>query len=577
MSSPVIELIREKLNIVDVVNEYIPELRKAGRNYKANCPFHNEKTPSFTVNPEKGIFYCFGCNEGGDIFSFVMKIEGLTFHEAAKKLALKAGIDYGEDHYHPLTETEKEMLALKKIINYAKNFYHKQLFSPEGEQARLYIGKRKIDKATAEQFELGWAPHYGTVLADDLKNNSFSCDLAIKAGLLKENEDGKIRDAFRGRVIFPIKNQSGDTIAFGGRVLSQEYLPKYLNSQETPIFSKRKVLYGLNQALPSIRQSSRALLLEGYMDVISAYQHGINFAVAPLGTALTEEHAKILGRYAKNIIIMFDDDTAGIKASVRAAEIFLKAGIYVRIASLEDGLDPDEYLIQRGVAAFENLLSKSCDLLEFRIKNFFKNIPNPNSQEKAQAIGILLETVSQQQDEILKSEWIKTLANKFNVELDSILRQSEKSQPAIISAPKPHASGSLDDSMPPLERDLIQMLIQSPELISLANELTPDDFSDTLAKELFREIKSIPENKKKDISVILQEKFAKQATCLFAWAVTDISDNKIDANSAVSAVKTLKKFSLKRKLQDLKNLPNMTPEQLKQYGELTMLLKASDK
>nr|MDA8129920.1 CHC2 zinc finger domain-containing protein [Elusimicrobiota bacterium] len=236
-SSPIIELIREKLDIVEVVREYVPSLRRAGRNYKANCPFHNEKTPSFTVNPDKKIFFCFGCSTGGDIFKFVMDIEGLTFPEAARKLAQKAGVEYGDEKAHPISPEDRERLELKKIMKAAAAFYHKQLFSPAGEKAKLYLGERRLSKATVEKFELGWAPATGKALMDELKKAGWSRDLALKAGLITEREGGRVADTFRGRVIFPIKSQSGDVIAFGGRVLDPEGMPKYLNSPETPLFS----------------------------------------------------------------------------------------------------------------------------------------------------------------------------------------------------------------------------------------------------------------------------------------------------------------------------------------------------
>lgn len=580
MSSPILDLIREKINIVDVVDSYIKDLRKAGRNYKACCPFHHEKTPSFTVSPDKGIFYCFGCNEGGDIFTFVMKMEGITFHEAAKKLALQAGVEYG-DRSREFTREEKERYALKKILGFARQFYSKQLFSPEGEKARLYIGQRKVNKMMAERFELGWAPPYGQALFSELKKNSFSEELAIKAGLIKKTESGAIRDVFRGRLLFPIKNQSGDTIAFGGRTLAPERMPKYLNSSDNMLFSKRKTLYGLNMALPEIRRNGRALILEGYMDVIGAHQHGIGYAVAPLGTAFSQEHAEILGRAAGDIIIMFDDDAAGIKASVRAAEIFMQAGLFVRIASLGEGLDPDEFLIKYGRAAFEKLLANAEDPLEFRIRQFYKNRPSPSAQDKAQAINILLRTVAAQSDEIVKSEWIKLLALRFNVDRESILRQLEKKNADLTQKEKKAeniAEPKKDNktaTIPPLEKDLLQMLIRSPELLSQAAELKAEDFSHALAKKIFIELKNIPEKNRKDASHILIEKFPGEAAGLYELFISEQAAEKNDAAAVAGAVRMIKTASIKRRMQKLKNLPGMTPEQLQEYSLLAMELKAS--
>ena len=581
MSSPVLDLIREKVSILDVVNSYVKDLRQAGRNYKACCPFHKEKTPSFTVSPDKGIFYCFGCNEGGDIFTFVMKMEGITFYEAAKKLALMAGVEYS-GRSRELTQEDKERIELKKILAHAEKFYSSQLFSSAGEKARLYIGERKINKASAENFELGWAPPYGQVLFDELQKKGFQKDIALKAGLIKKSSDGRIRDVFRARLVFPIKNQSGNTIAFGGRALAPDAMPKYLNSQDSMLFSKRKTLYGLNIAMPEIRRTGRALVLEGYMDVIAAHQHGIGYAVAPLGTALSAQHAAILGRAAKEIILMFDDDAAGIKASVRAAGIFMEEGFFVRIASLEEGLDPDEYLNRYGKQAFEGLLKNAADPLEFRIKQFFKNRPNPSAQDKAQAIGILLQTVMRQQDEIVKSEWIKLLSFRFNVEKDSILRQLEKmtakqdgKEQNKNKEPEKRKARHDKNKIPPLELDLLQIFMSRPELIQAAGEITEKDFSSPIAKKIFTELKNIPENNRKDALLILSEKFPEEASALFELAVSEPEEGKNDAAAAAGAARLLKQASAKRRMSELKNLPEMSPEELQEYTILAMELKTS--
>ena len=575
-SSPVIDLIREKLDIVDVIREYVPALRRAGRNYKAPCPFHQEKSPSFTVSPEKKIFYCFGCNEGGDVFTFVMKIEGLTFPEAARKLALKAGVEYGDDRSHVMTEADRDRLELKKMLAHAAAFYHKNLFSPAGEKARLYLGERRLNKTTVERFELGWAPADGSAMIDELKARGWSCDLAIKAGLVSEREGGRVTDTFRGRIMFPIRNQAGETVAFGGRVLDPLGQPKYLNSPETVLFSKRRTLYGLHEALPSIRKSGRLLLLEGYMDVIGAHQHGVDWAVAPLGTALTSEHASFIGRYAKDTVVMFDGDRAGIQASVRAAEIFMEAGLYVRLADLGCELDPDEFLNERGREQFDEKMAQAADPLEYRINLFFKNRKTPpTAQEKAQAIGLLLETVAKQPDEILKSEWVKGLASHFGVEEDSILRQLRKG-PAPESARKAPAVKPAS-AIPPRERDFIQMLLRDPSILERAATVEPLDFSDDLARRIFAAMKELPAADRASAPQKLAELFPEDASRILALSVSDVEGETAGPQNAAGAIRTLKKFSLKRRLKELNSSALMTPEQLQEYSRLTSELKASDK
>jgi len=576
-SSPVIELIREKLDIVDVIREYVPALRKAGRNHKAPCPFHNEKTPSFTVSPDKQIFYCFGCNEGGDIFTFVMKIEGLTFPEAARKLALKAGVEYGDERTHAMTEADKERLDLKKMLTAAAAFYHKNLFSPAGEKAKLYLGERRLSKATVERFELGWAPAGGTALMDELKKAGWSRDLALKAGLITEREGGRIADTFRGRIMFPIRNQSGDTVAFGGRVLDPEGQPKYLNSPETVLFSKRRTLYGIHEALPQIRKNGKLLLLEGYMDVIGAHQHGVDWAVAPLGTALTGEHVGLIGRYAKDTVVMFDDDRAGIQASVRAAEIFMEAGKYVRLANVGNGLDPDEFLNEYGREEFEKKLAEASDPLDFRMNLFFKDRKTPpTSQEKAQAIALLLETVAKQPDEILKSEWVKSLSSRFGVEEASVLKQLRKAPGPDTRSPR--RAGVKTSDMPSIERGFVQMLLRDPSLIEQASALGPEDLSSELARRIFTAMLELSPEARLKASSALAEKFPEDAALILELTVSDIGGEGQGPQNAAGTLRMLRKFSLERRWKEMKaRIGSLTPAQLEEFRKLSAELKSPAK
>jgi len=575
-SSPIVELIREKLDIIEIVREYVPSLKRAGRNYKANCPFHNEKTPSFTVNPDKKIFFCFGCSSGGDIFKFVMDIEGLSFPEAVRKLALKAGVEYGDERAHHISPADKERLDLKKLMTAAAAFYHKALFSPAGEKARLYLGERRLSKTTVEKFELGWAPAGGSAMMEELQAKGWSSDLALKAGLITEREGGRVADTFRGRIMFPIRNQSGETIAFGGRVLDPEGIPKYLNSPETPLFSKRKTLYGLHEALPQIRRTGRLLLLEGYMDVIGAHQHGVDWAVAPLGTNLTLEHSGIIRRYAKDTVVMFDDDRAGIQASVKAAETFMESGLYVRLASLDNGLDPDEYLNEHGREEFEKKLAAAADPLDFRMNLFFKNKPSPTAQEKAQAIALLLETVARQGDEILKSEWVKNLATRFGVEQDSVLKQLRKTALALPrEAPRKQAPPL---AMPQMEKGYIQLLLRDPALIEQSSALEPEDFSSPLARTLFAALRALPPEARPKAPAALAQQYPEHSSLVLELAVTDLGGPDASAGrDAAGAVRMLKRFSAERRLKELKALPSMDPQQLQEYSRLMLELKSSVK
>ncbi len=323
MKTDIVEQIKDRVDIVELIRQYVPGLKRAGKTYKACCPFHKEKTPSFTCSSEKGLFYCFGCQEGGDVFAFLMKMENLSFKEAVERLADLAGIEYQPTQ--ALTGEEQRRASARKVLDFARQYYHKNFMSRAGEHARAYVKSRNLTKETCEHFELGLSPAPGALIAAAEQTGYSKADLK-DAGLCTQTEYG-LREYFRNRLMFPIWNQRGDTVGFGGRILG-EGEPKYLNSPETILFTKSHILYGLNFAGPAIRKAGRAVLLEGYMDVIGCHQAGVTYTVAPLGTSFTADHAKLLRRYTQNVIVLFDPDEAGLKAALRGAltkqKLFLK-------------------------------------------------------------------------------------------------------------------------------------------------------------------------------------------------------------------------------------------------------------
>ncbi|MBI4802196.1 MAG: DNA primase [Elusimicrobia bacterium] len=581
-SKSITDSIREKLDIVDVVKDYIPNLRQAGRNHKACCPFHNEKTPSFTVSQDKQIFYCFGCNEGGDMFTFVMKMEGLTFVETLKKLSLKAGLQWQETEYH-LSEKDRERLAIKKVLAAAEEFYKKLLFSSNGEKARLYLGGRKLSKATVERFAVGFAPPGEPALLQELQRKGFSKELAVKAGLAALRNSGQVTDYFRNRVMFPIKNAAGETTAFGGRALDESQPPKYLNSSETPLFAKRRTLYGIYEALPQIRKTGRLLVLEGYMDVLTAHQHGITFAVAGLGTALSAEHAAFIKRHSRDTILMFDADEAGINASIRASDIFMEAGMYVKVADLGEELDPDEYLNEYGVEAFEKKLLAAADPLEFRISALLKKSPGPlASQDKAKLIELLLDTVARQTDEILKSEWIKTLSARFDVTQEAVLRQLSKKSVAAGKESRgagnePPPAAALPE-IPAIELGFIHLILKDPGLIACAGELAEEDFQSPFSKKIFSAVQDGTGLEPAKATPGLLALFPESAGLIMKLSVAEISSDMNPEQNAAKAAAMIRKLSLERKWKSLKTrLGALEPAEIAEFRRLTGVLKSTAK
>jgi DNA primase len=360
-----VEEVRARADIIEIIGSHV-RLRRAGRNFVGLCPFHNEKTPSFSVNAERGFFHCFGCGVGGSVFDFIMRVEGLTFGEALRSLAKKYGVTLPEhDVSGPAAGEREAMLKANEVA--AEFFAHVLWNTTDGAMARDYLKARGISVETARAFMLGYAPSRPASLAKALEKRGLR-EQGVKVGLVKKDGDTAY-DMFRARVMFPIRDAQGRAIAFGGRVLDAR-LPKYINSPESPLYSKARTLYGLFEARAAISSSAasgkdRAILVEGYFDVIALWQAGFKEAVAGCGTALTVDQLRVLARYTKNVIACFDGDAAGRKASMRALEIFLQAGLLGRGIFIPTGFDPDTFVRERGEAAFAALTEKSELLVDY--------------------------------------------------------------------------------------------------------------------------------------------------------------------------------------------------------------------
>ncbi len=486
MNNNIVEIIKDKLDIVEFIRQYVPGLKRAGKTYKACCPFHKEKTPSFTCSSEKGLYYCFGCQEGGDIIAFLMKMESLSFNEALEKLAGLAGVEYKPAK--PMTGEEMRRAGVRRLLDHAKAFYHKNLMSAGGEFARAYVKQRNLTKETCQKFELGFAKNDATSFAREAKAAGYTEKDLKDAGLCVITSYGA-RDYYRNRLMFPIINQRGDTVGFGGRILG-EGEPKYLNSPETVLFTKSHVLYGLNFAGPAIRKTGRAVLLEGYMDVIACHQAGAEYTVAPLGTSLTEEHARLLKRYTDNVTVLFDPDAAGIKAALRGALILIERGLFVKVASLPEGLDPDEYIAKYGKESFENILDRGQDLIAFHTGLQLELYPKPlGAQDKTRSISELAETIGKQPDEIVRREWAKYVAEHVGVDEALVLERLRRPAMQTPFARRQEARPAVQTPVSPAEEELTAWLLRCPQHAALCAELTQNDFSTPQAWKLFEAVR----------------------------------------------------------------------------------------
>jgi DNA primase len=370
ISEDFIEEVRQRADIVEVISEYVV-LKRAGKNYQGLCPFHSEKTPSFNVNPERQMFYCFGCHTGGNVFSFLMKRNNQTFLEALQDVARRVGLELPEKELSQ-EEQRKEKIHRRwlEIHEVSARYFHEMLCEkPEGDSARKYLAGRGVDQDTIHRFRLGYAPDSWDGLINEMAKQGIAPEELSEAGLSvkKDHGDGRISfyDRFRGRIIFTILDLHGKPIGFGGRVLDDS-LPKYLNSPETSFFHKGRNLYGIQVASKGIREAGYSILLEGYMDVIAVQKAGILNALASLGTALTRDQARILKRYSSEVVIGYDSDNAGVQAALRAGEILINEGLKVRVLKLKDAKDPDEYLREHSKEDFLQEVKSSLSYVEFK-------------------------------------------------------------------------------------------------------------------------------------------------------------------------------------------------------------------
>ncbi len=408
-----IDTLREQTDIVEVIGQYV-ELRRRGQSWVGLCPFHTEKTPSFTVTPSRDMFKCFGCGKGGDIYSFMMDHQQLSFGQAVEQLAGRAGIPMPRQTGAVSDDSGRKRLFYAN--EFAGQYYHGLLTGGKGGAKALdYLKKRGLDEKLIAEFELGWAP----AGRDEFKNAALGHGIVeddlVSAGLLGVSEqDGKKFDRFRNRLLFPIRDSRGRTIGFGGRVLDDS-LPKYLNTSDTELFHKGEVLFGLDKARGQISRESTALVVEGYMDLLSLWQAGVRNVVAPLGTALTSGQARLLARYAKEVFLLYDADRAGLKATFRGGDGLLAAGVAVRVVTLPGGQDPDDYIRANGREKFESLLAGAEDLLERKIEILKRKLKLEVVSQRELAADKCLETVARCSNELVRELYMQKTAEFIGV------------------------------------------------------------------------------------------------------------------------------------------------------------------
>ena len=488
--------------IEDVVGQYVT-LKRSGSNMFGLCPFHGEKTASFSVAPDKGIYYCFGCHKGGSAINFMMEIEGLSYPDAVRSLAKRAGMEVPEDEQYQSRYRQQERLwALHKE---AARFFHNRLMAPEGAEALKYALGRGMPKSTIIRFGIGYAPDSWTSLVDAMRKKGYTDEELKESGLVTVSQkNGNLFDRFRDRLMFPIIDVRGNVIAFGGRIMKKDdKAAKYLNSPETLIFNKRKNLFGLNIAKKS--KLGYLILVEGYMDAIALHQYGFDCAVASLGTSLTEEHAVLLSRYTENVVLIYDGDAAGQRAAQRAMPMLEKAGLSIKVLTLKDAKDPDEYLKKFGADKFKNLLNESSNRVEYQLNAIRKQYDLNVDEEKVKFIAEAAEFISTLSNAVQREIYGTRVAEAAGISFDAMkievnkaykrrMARERKKQERIDLSPaanlQPKSRTIHYDNMKSAmaEEAVIAQVLKVPALLDQTRELTGAVFSSPLLGKVYDQL-----------------------------------------------------------------------------------------
>ena len=513
-SDEIIDEIRQNNDIVDVISQYV-HLKRSGRNFFGLCPFHNEKSPSFSVSPDKQIFHCFGCGVGGNVYTFLMKIEGINFIEAIQMLAERANINLPTLENNADTAKEELKAKVYKVNAFTADFYHKNLYLPTAKIAQEYVKKRKLSNETLKSFQIGFSGKFDE-LYQELKKQGFQEREILESGLVNKNEKGQYIDRYRNRLMFPICDVRGKVIAFGGRVLDDSK-PKYINSPENVVYSKGRNLFGLNVAKKG--DLSKILIVEGYMDVISLHQRGITNVVAPLGTALTQQQGWLLRKNAQQIILSFDSDEAGLTAKMRALEILQNMGCDIRILQMEGAKDPDEYIIKYGNARFLSLVDKALSVIEFKVKLLKRNLNLENVNDKIKFLNEISKLISKIDNTIEREVYIEKIAKEYDISKEAIyaevnkLTYADKKDEKVLEKTKPvllhkkTESTNVSEAVKKRENTILSILLTGNENLYqiIKQNISADDFKYELNKQIAKKLYEELEKGNSNINSIIDK------------------------------------------------------------------------
>ena len=493
-SDELIEDVRQSNDIVDIISQYVHLTRK-GRNYFGLCPFHNEKSPSFSVSPDRQIFHCFGCGVGGNVYTFLMKIEGITFKEALEQLAERANIQLPTLQNNADTAKEELKAKVYKVNEFTAEFYHQNLYKPTAKIAQEYVKKRRMNKETLEAYRIGFSGKFDE-LYKALKAQGFGEKEILESGLVNKNDNGQYIDRYRNRLMFPICDVRGKVIAFGGRVLDDSK-PKYINSPENIVYSKGRHLFGLNVAKKD--SAKKIIIVEGYMDVISLHQRGITNVVGALGTALTEQQGWLLRKSTEQVVLGFDGDGAGQTAVARSMEILQKMGCDMRVLQLEDAKDPDEFIVKFGEGRFKLAVDNAISLVEFKVKNLKKELNLENTGDKIKFLNEIAKILSKIENTMEREIYIEKIAKGYNISKEAIYGEVNKliyagtkedkvlqSKKVEVRRVKEENKTEIDEDLKKRENTIIALLLEANANIfqKIKERIKPEDFQDETNKKI---------------------------------------------------------------------------------------------
>ena len=566
--------VAERNDIAEVVSEYVKLGKRSGSNLFGLCPFHNEKTPSFSVSPDKQIYHCFGCGKGGGVISFIMEIEGLTYPEAVEFLARRAGMALPQQETDDSSRLRARLYALNKD---AARFFHETLRAPGGEKARQYLAQRQITSATATSFGLGYAPESWDALKKAMLEKGYTDQELFSADLIRKGKSGGSYDTFRNRLVFPVIDVRGNVTGFSGRIIGDGE-PKYLNTKETPVYNKGRLLFGLNLAKKS--KSGYILLVEGNVDVVSLHQAGFDSAVAALGTALTNEQAQLISRYTGEVILAYDSDGAGLKASQRSIDILEKLDVKVRVLRWEGAKDPDEYIKKYGPGAFRNLIEKSESQIDYRLKNIRSRYDLSIPEQKVDYLHEATRLVAGFPGAVERQVYAARIAELAGISAEAVQKEVEQrrgrllkaarkefekgSRPAAAVQPADRALRYSNPSSALAEEGVVRLLYLDPSLSGAASSLSGEDFTSEALGHIFTVLqRRITQKRAITVTLLADELSAREINLL----VSILEKPEIMANAGQSLSDYIKAIRRQQEIHEEKPDLRALADRLKNNGK----------